>query len=85
MALDSGNDTVTYAEFAEAAEAVAVDLAELGIGPGDKVGVRLPSGTTDLYVAIMGSSSPARPTSPSTPTTPRSGPGWCSARRGSPR
>ncbi|WP_239781323.1 AMP-binding protein, partial [Pimelobacter simplex] len=54
MALDSGNDTVTYAEFAEAAEAVAVDLADLGIGPGDKVGVRLPSGTTDLYVAIMG-------------------------------
>lgn len=54
MALDSGNDTVTYEEFAEAAEAVATDLAELGIGPGDKVGVRLPSGTTDLYVAIMG-------------------------------
>lgn len=54
MALDSGNDTVTYAEFAEAAESVAADLAELGIGPGDKVGVRLPSGTTDLYVAIMG-------------------------------
>ncbi|TQK72672.1 Pls/PosA family non-ribosomal peptide synthetase [Nocardioides sp. SLBN-35] len=54
MALDSGNDTVTYAEFAEAAETVAVELAELGIGAGDKVGVRLPSGTTDLYVAIMG-------------------------------
>ncbi|MEV4999567.1 amino acid adenylation domain-containing protein [Nocardioides sp. LML1-1-1.1] len=54
MALDSGNDTVTYAEFAEAAESVAADLADLGIGPGDKVGVRLPSGTTDLYVAVMG-------------------------------
>ncbi|HVK29725.1 MAG TPA: Pls/PosA family non-ribosomal peptide synthetase [Nocardioides sp.] len=54
MALDSGNDTVTYEEFAEAAEAVAADLAVLGVGPGDKVGVRLPSGTTDLYVAIMG-------------------------------
>jgi non-ribosomal peptide synthetase-like protein len=54
MALDSGADAVTYAEFTEAAEAVAAELAGLGIGPGDKVGVRLPSGTTDLYVAIMG-------------------------------
>ncbi len=54
MALDSGADTVTYAEFAEAAEQVAAELADLGIGPGDRVGVRLPSGTTDLYVAIMG-------------------------------
>jgi len=54
MALDSGNDTVTYAEFAEAAEQVAADLRALGIGVGDRVGVRLPSGTTDLYVAIMG-------------------------------
>lgn len=54
MALDSGADTVTYAELLEAAEALADDLADLGVGPGDKVGVRLPSGTTDLYVAIMG-------------------------------
>ncbi|GAB3851298.1 non-ribosomal peptide synthetase [Nocardioides maradonensis] len=54
MALDSGADAVTYAEFTEAAEAVAGELAELGIGRGDRVGVRLPSGTTDLYVAIMG-------------------------------
>ncbi|MCL2543136.1 MAG: amino acid adenylation domain-containing protein [Nocardioidaceae bacterium] len=53
-ALDSGADRVTYAEFTEAAEAVAGDLAGLGIGRGDRVGVRLPSGTTDLYVAIMG-------------------------------
>jgi non-ribosomal peptide synthetase-like protein len=53
-ALDSGADAATYAEFAEAAEEVADELAALGIGRGDKVGVRLPSGTTDLYVAIMG-------------------------------
>ncbi|GAB4012885.1 non-ribosomal peptide synthetase [Nocardioides ultimimeridianus] len=54
MALDSGADAVTYAEFTEAAETVAGELAELGIGRGDRVGVRLASGTTDLYVAIMG-------------------------------
>ena len=52
-AIDNGADMLTYEEFAEAAEAVADELAELGIGPGDKVGVRMPSGTTDLYIAIM--------------------------------
>lgn len=52
-ALDSGADTLTYDEFAEAAEEVADELAALGVGRGDKVGVRLPSGTTELYIAIM--------------------------------
>ena len=53
-ALDVGADHLTYAELAEAAEAVAVELAGLGIGVGDRVGVRVPSGTSDLYVAILG-------------------------------
>lgn len=53
-ALDGGNDTVTYAELLEAAGALADDLAERGLGPGHRVGVRVPSGTTDLYVAIVG-------------------------------
>ncbi len=53
-ALDSGAQVLTYAEFDEAARAVAASLAESGVGPGDKVGVRIASGTTDLYVAIMG-------------------------------
>ena len=52
-ALDNGADQLTYEELAEAAEAVADELAELGIGAGDKVGIRLPSGTTDLYIAII--------------------------------
>jgi non-ribosomal peptide synthetase-like protein len=52
-ALDSGADLLTYEEFAEAADDVADELAELGVGRGDTVGVRLPSGTTDLYIAIM--------------------------------
>ncbi|GAA4110050.1 non-ribosomal peptide synthetase [Nocardioides fonticola] len=54
VALDNGAEQLTYAEFAEAAEAVALELADLGIGRGDRVGVRLPSGTVDLYVAILG-------------------------------
>ena len=52
-ALDNGADQLTYEEFAEAADAVADELAECGVGVGDKVGIRLPSGTTDLYIAIM--------------------------------
>ncbi|WP_202863056.1 Pls/PosA family non-ribosomal peptide synthetase [Ornithinimicrobium murale] len=54
LALDSGAQTLTYAEFHDAAEQVAERLAEAGIGRGARVGVRIKSGTTDLYVAIMG-------------------------------
>ncbi|MDQ4113165.1 MAG: AMP-binding protein, partial [Actinomycetota bacterium] len=32
----------------------AAELNAAGIGPGDKVGLRIASGTTDLYVAILG-------------------------------
>lgn len=53
-AIDAGGVVMTYAEFRDAAAMVAQELAELGIGRGDKVGVRLASGTADLYVAIMG-------------------------------
>lgn len=53
-AVDSGAQTLTYIELEEAASEVAARLAALGIGPGDKVGVRVISGTTDLYVAILG-------------------------------
>ncbi|WP_114201843.1 Pls/PosA family non-ribosomal peptide synthetase [Janibacter anophelis] len=53
-AVDSGQEMLTYAELAEAASALAEQLADLGIGPGDKVGVRIRSGSTDLYVAIIG-------------------------------
>ncbi len=54
LAIDSGVDVLSYAELHEAAEQLADELAGLGVGPGDKVGVRIKSGTTDLYVAIMG-------------------------------
>nr|WP_280720458.1 Pls/PosA family non-ribosomal peptide synthetase [Kocuria sp. JC486] len=53
-AIDAGDSVMTYAQFHEAAGDVAAELAERGIGAGDKVGVRVPSGTADLYVAIMG-------------------------------
>ncbi|MGB0101325.1 MAG: Pls/PosA family non-ribosomal peptide synthetase [Nocardioides sp.] len=53
-AIDNGTDVLTYAELAESADEVADELAAVGVGCGDKVGVRVPSGTTDLYIAIMG-------------------------------
>ncbi|MGV1009586.1 MAG: amino acid adenylation domain-containing protein [Dermatophilaceae bacterium] len=53
-ALDSGAEVLTYAEFAEAADEVAQELGRLGVGVGDRVGIRVRSGTTALYVAVMG-------------------------------
>ncbi len=53
-ALDNGVDVLTYAELAEAADGVAAELSALGVGLGDRVGVRLRSGTIDLYTAILG-------------------------------
>ena len=53
-ALDNGAVVLTYREFEEAAEEVAEALGDLGVGRGDRVGIRIRSGTVDLYVAIMG-------------------------------
>jgi non-ribosomal peptide synthetase-like protein len=53
-ALDNGADVLTYTELIDAAEQVADWLAQIGVGRGAKVGVRITSGTTDLYVAIAG-------------------------------
>jgi len=53
-ALDTGAESLTYAELLGAAQVLADELAALGIGPGDKVGVRIRSGTLDLYVGIVG-------------------------------
>ena len=54
LALDSGTSQLTYAELEAAAEEVAAALGEVGVGRGDRVGIRIRSGTTDLYVAIVG-------------------------------
>jgi len=54
LALDNGAEVLTYAEFLEAAEQIADQLAGIGVGRGDKVGVRIRSGSLDLYVAIAG-------------------------------
>jgi non-ribosomal peptide synthetase-like protein len=54
LAVDDGNDSLTYRELMAAVEATAGRLAGAGVRAGDRVGVRIPSGTLDLYVSILG-------------------------------
>ena len=53
LALDDGTTRLTYRALAAEAERLRRALAGAGVGLGDRVGVRVPSGTTDLYVAIL--------------------------------
>ncbi|MBU2663881.1 amino acid adenylation domain-containing protein [Actinoplanes bogorensis] len=53
-ALDAGGRVLTYRELADEVEALRVELTGHGIGAGDRVGIRVPSGTADLYLAILG-------------------------------
>ncbi|SDJ52983.1 non-ribosomal peptide synthetase terminal domain of unknown function [Frankineae bacterium MT45] len=53
-ALDDGSSTVSYAQLQDCVERFATNLAGAGVRRGDRVGVRLPSGTHDLYIAILG-------------------------------
>ena len=52
-ALDDGTTVLTYRELDAAVRAAAGALAAEGIGPGSRVGVRVPSGTAELYTAIL--------------------------------
>jgi non-ribosomal peptide synthetase-like protein len=52
-AVDAADAVLSYDQLAEAAEELAARLTEIGVGPGDRVGVRIPSGTAELYVAIL--------------------------------
>lgn len=52
-ALDDGEVSVTYRELGARVARLAGELAEAGVQRGDRVGVRVPSGTIDLYVTIL--------------------------------
>jgi non-ribosomal peptide synthetase-like protein len=54
VAIDAQDAVLTYDELADSADRLAEELREEGVGPGDRVGVRLPSGTAQLYVGILG-------------------------------
>lgn len=52
-ALSGTDGSLTYQELSDRIAIEVSRLADLGIGRGSRVGVRVPSGTTDLYVAIL--------------------------------
>src|SRR5882757_1534301 len=52
-ALDDGTVCLTYRVLATRVTALARRLTAAGVGVGDRVGVRVPSGTNELYVAIL--------------------------------
>ncbi|WP_141204123.1 Pls/PosA family non-ribosomal peptide synthetase [Streptomyces griseorubiginosus] len=53
LALDDGTTRLTYRALAAEVERLRRRLAAAGVGLGDRVGVRVPSGSNDLYVAIL--------------------------------
>ena len=53
LALDDGTTRLTYRALAVEVENLRRRLAAAGVGLGDRVGVRVPSGTNDLYSAIL--------------------------------
>ncbi|MGW0997460.1 Pls/PosA family non-ribosomal peptide synthetase [Streptomyces sp. NPDC002523] len=53
LALDDGTQRLTYRALAVEVERLRRRLAEAGVGLGDRVGVRVPSGTNELYVTIL--------------------------------
>ncbi|TLM85370.1 amino acid adenylation protein [Pseudarthrobacter sp. NamE2] len=53
-ALDDGNVVLTYEALGERIIHVSRRLWSANIGAGDRVGVRVPSGSVDLYIAILG-------------------------------
>ncbi|MFC4068873.1 Pls/PosA family non-ribosomal peptide synthetase [Actinoplanes subglobosus] len=53
-AIDTGATTLTYARLAADVETLRATLAGHGVGLGDRVGIRISSGTAELYLAILG-------------------------------
>ncbi len=52
-ALDDGTRTLSYTELLSEVRAMGRTLHAAGLGAGDRIGVRIPSGTAELYVAIL--------------------------------
>ncbi len=52
-ALDDGSDVLSYAELLAEVDDTADRLRAAGVRRGDRVGIRIPSGTAELYVTIL--------------------------------
>ncbi|HMR49608.1 MAG TPA: amino acid adenylation domain-containing protein [Arachnia sp.] len=53
-ALDDGSGALSYAELRDASERQAAALRAAGVRRGDRVGLRVDSGSRQLYIAILG-------------------------------
>ncbi|XWX01145.1 hypothetical protein V2A60_009170 [Cordyceps javanica] len=53
LALDNGTSRLTYTELTAAVDTLVNRLHDAGLGPGDRVGIRVTSGTTELYIGIL--------------------------------
>ena len=54
LALDTPGAKLTYHALQGRVRALADQLRAGGVGPGDRVGIRVSSGTAELYIAILG-------------------------------
>ncbi len=54
IALDDGRRRLTYRQLDEESRRLAARLGAEGIGRGDRVGIRVPDGCCDLYLAVLG-------------------------------
>jgi non-ribosomal peptide synthetase-like protein len=54
VALETDDAVLTYEDLARAVEELAGRLRAEGVGPGERVGICIPSGTAELYVGILG-------------------------------
>ena len=53
IALEDEHESVPYGELEDRIEVHVQRLWDMGVGRGDRVGIRVPSGGADLYVAIL--------------------------------
>lgn len=53
-AIDDGSGALSYRELLARVGATAARLHDAGVRRGDRVGVRMPSGSKELYIAILG-------------------------------
>ena len=60
-AIDDGSGALSYRELMARVGATAARLHEAGVRRGDRVGVRMPSGSKELYISILGILAAAAP------------------------
>ncbi|WP_132992375.1 Pls/PosA family non-ribosomal peptide synthetase [Gordonia zhaorongruii] len=52
-AIDDGDHVITYSELVALVRRVSGRLSAIGVGRGHRVGIRMPSGDRNLYIAIL--------------------------------